>query len=167
MGKIERIVLHCSDSPFGSTHLIDEWHRQRGWWCIGYNWVILNGYLRDTESYWGIVDGAICPGRDIDCNKSLDKSEVGAHVYGFNRNSVGICLIGKNREYTSKQLSSLKLLLSDLLNKFELTTSQIVGHYELDESKTCPGLDMDIYRSYQKAFPGDEESSWAAILLGY
>jgi hypothetical protein len=53
---------------------IRRWHvQQRGWRDIGYHWVIDR-------------DGAVAPGRK--------ETEVGAHVEGHNRGTIGICLLG-------------------------------------------------------------------------
>ena len=74
--KIDKIIIHCSASKEGQNMTvgqIDKMHRQRGFACIGYHYVI---YL----------DGSIHEGRDI--------SKVGAHTTGYNINSIGICYIG-------------------------------------------------------------------------
>ena len=74
--KIDKIIIHCSASREGqnvTVEQIDKMHRQRGFACIGYHYVI---YL----------DGSIHEGRDI--------SKVGAHTTGYNTGSIGICYIG-------------------------------------------------------------------------
>jgi len=141
---INLIVLHCSDSFYGSAVLIDKWHKERGWRCIGYHFIILNGYP-DEESFrlkrpkfW--LDGTIEEGRPPDTP--------GAHVKGYNQNSIGICLIGK-RQFTQRQLLSLAKLLEKL--KTDYPAVRLVGHYELikpgDTPKTCPNIDMEWFRN--------------------
>jgi hypothetical protein len=85
MRVIDTIVIHQSDSGFGTASLIDEWHRARGWSGIGYHRVILNGWVTHTE-FRPECDGMIQAGRALEC--------VGAHVRGHNATSIGICLIG-------------------------------------------------------------------------
>ena len=43
MREISKIILHCSDSEWGSASVIDQWHKERGWTEIGYHYVITNG----------------------------------------------------------------------------------------------------------------------------
>ncbi|HHD11115.1 MAG TPA: hypothetical protein ENK42_01615 [Deltaproteobacteria bacterium] len=83
MRRIDKIIIHCSASDFGSAALIDRWHRERCWRMIGYYYVILNGY-RKKGRYNKDDDGLIEPGRPIE--------EIGAHCRGQNRTSIGICL---------------------------------------------------------------------------
>lgn len=142
--RIELIVVHCSDSIFGNAELIDMWHRRRGWRCIGYHFVILNGYP-DVESYdlkrpqfW--VNGVVEAGRPV--------NQIGAHARGgHNQHSVGICLIGK-RQFTQQQFRSLVDLVGKLRRDYP--RANLVGHYELlrpgDPPKTCPNMDMDWVR---------------------
>ena len=43
MRKINQIIVHCSATPEGkdfTVQQIDAWHRQRGFRCIGYHYVI-------------------------------------------------------------------------------------------------------------------------------
>ena len=74
--KITGIVIHCSATKPGSranAEDIDRWHRARGFKGIGYHFVIL-------------PDGTIEDGRPLE--------QAGAHVSGFNKNTIGICYIG-------------------------------------------------------------------------
>ena len=142
--KIDLIVLHCSFSRFGNATLIDEWHKERGWRGIGYHYVIQNGYP-DEESFklkrpHFNLDGEIEEGRPVD--------RIGAHVRDHNRNSLGICLIGK-RSFTGLQFRSLHRLI-DRISK-EHPEARLVGHYELltknDPPKSCPDIDMGWLRN--------------------
>jgi len=143
MRNITKIVLHCSDSDFGDSTLIDGWHKARGWKGIGYHYVILNGYpdeasfKRRRPQFWR--DGEVQSGRALD--------EVGAHVKGANVGTVGICLVGKD-QFTAGQFASLAKLRGEL--KANLGELQLVGHYEAqgpgDPPKSCPNLDMDWIR---------------------
>ena len=146
MPKINKIIVHCSDSSFGSSDDIRNWHKERGWRDIGYHFVIPNGNLGQGLRI-DSMDGSIETGRTLDGDNKLFKNEVGAHAYGFNSDSIGVCLIGTDR-YTDKQMLSLKLLLSDLMLQFSINKENILGHRELKGvAKTCPtGLDMDKLR---------------------
>ena len=140
--KIDTIVIHCSDSDWGCASVIDKWHRERDpdpFDRIGYHFVINNAYPDgvDKKPNWE-RDGLIEHGRDI--------ADKGAHVRGHNATSIGICLIGK-RSFTGKQFDSLKDLYRFLCKEVG-NTMRVVGHYELDSSKTCPNIDADWLRTH-------------------
>ena len=43
MRKIDKVIIHCSATPEGKDYTvedIDRWHRERGFDCIGYHYVI-------------------------------------------------------------------------------------------------------------------------------
>jgi hypothetical protein len=139
----KRIIIHCSDSPYGNTNVIRDWHvNGNGWDDIGYHYTILNGMI-GPRFYLRICDGSIEAGRPIDGDNIIENGEKGAHAYGYNSNSIGICLIGKDK-FTPNQLHSLALLINELKKRFDI--EEILGHYEVDPKKTCPNLDMDMIR---------------------
>ena len=73
MRKIKEIIIHCSATREGRDYTvadIDRWHRERGFFCIGYHFVIYR-------------DGSIHVGRSVE--------EVGAHCKGHNTVSIGVC----------------------------------------------------------------------------
>lgn len=122
---VKYIVVHCSATraghDIGATE-IDAMHKKRGWGRIGYHRVIR-------------IDGTIEAGRSL--------NEVGAHVYGHNRSSIGICLVGgiddKGRPsttFTPAQLASLAGLLEDLRPMFP--GAEVLGHRDLS-----PDIDGD------------------------
>lgn len=129
---INKIILHCSDTPTGRdvrAHEIDEWHSHR--WSagasgkfIGYHWVIC-------------IDGTIEMGRPL--------SEPGVHCKGQNRNSIGICLIGRGL-YNKEQYDALYYILDEMCKMYNLEAKQVFGHCEFNEQKSCPILDMDVIR---------------------
>lgn len=126
---VKFLVVHCSASPPKvkvDRNVIDRWHRERGFLCIGYHFVIRR-------------DGVVEKGRELD--------EVGAHVAGHNAESIGICLAGGvNAEmkpednFTDDQYAALALVLRDLLKTY--TRAAIVGHTQLDPKKACPSFDV-------------------------
>ena len=124
MREINRIIIHCAATPNGREfHAsdIDRWHRERGWRCIGYHYVIA-------------LDGAIEDGRPVE--------EIGAHCKGYNHDSIGICLIGTD-QFTASQWRAL----NDLLRR--LTANHpgisIHGHNEFNPHKTCPGFPVQTW----------------------
>lgn len=137
MKKPTGIAIHCSDSEFGSSILIDQWHREKGWDNVGYHFVIPNGQI-ENDHYLECMDGTIERGRDI--HKS------GAHVQGYN-DEIGICLIGV-KHFTPRQFIALKRLISELMIEFGIKKERVKGHYEyLGVTKLCPNFDVSQLRA--------------------
>ncbi len=136
MRTISAIIVHCSASIWGNVSMIDRWHKEKNWKGIGYHYVILNGRLTKWD-YKSDKDGQLELGRDLE--------KVGAHVHEHNENSIGICVIG-NDKFSRLQHMTLITTLLLLMNSFGLSAENVKGHYELDENKTCPNMDMDILR---------------------
>lgn len=131
MRYIDKIVIHCSDSSFGNAVLIDKWHKENGCNGIGYHYVITNGYVT-PDHFDHLSDGIIETGRSIYWE--------GAHVKGHNKNSIGICLIGKSGQFTDYQYSALTRLIGKLRESYP--DSKIMFHSDLDRNKPhCPGID--------------------------
>lgn len=136
--QIKRIILHCSASAWGDASAIDKWHKERGWEGIGYHYVIVGGRVAASR-YDPNADGWVQKGRPIETQ--------GAHCLGHNEDSIGVCLIGE-RHFTPEQLlTALPVVLASLLKEYGLTVDDIYGHYELDDKKTCPNIEMNRYRA--------------------
>lgn len=129
--EIKEIIVHCAATPEGKDFTvedIDRWHRERGFNCIGYHYVI---YL----------DGSIHNGRDL--------NKAGAHCTGHNSKSIGVCYIGgvakdgktPKDTRTKEQKESLLLLLRELKAKFP--KAKIHGHREF-ANKACPSFDASV-----------------------
>lgn len=122
MRSINKIIIHCADTPKGinfNASDIDRWHKERGWNGIGYHFVIL-------------LDGTIQLGRNV--------KKQGAHTKGHNKNSIGICYIGGGNgedTRTIEQKNALFCLIQDLLIEYPKAT--IHGHNEFSK-KTCPNF---------------------------
>lgn len=133
MRRISRIIVHTSDSP-DSLNIgfkeINQWHKERGWLdkssniSCGYHYIVRR-------------NGKIEAGRP--------ESSVGAHCYGYNRESIGICWVGRDK-MTPKQDKALRMLVREIQDKYGVNLSKIQGHYELNEGKTCPNFDMNEFR---------------------
>ena len=153
--EFSKAWLHCSDSPYGSALIFNEWHKARGWGGIGYHFVVGNGWTSpDMQAPWGALDGCIEAGRALDDDRDCESAEVGAHVYGFNSGSVGVVLVGKTK-FTMMQLLHSRSLLIELSNRLGFPLEEVYGHYEaglLDAryatTKTCPNIPMEHYRDY-------------------
>lgn len=144
MKRIENIILHCSDSAWGSASEIRRWHLANGWKDIGYHFVICNGQIR-PDFYVPEIDGSLEVGRYLDGDSFISDNEVGAHTLGYNANSIGIVFIGKNR-FSEAQFWKGKNLVEFLLNKYSLKASDVYGHYEKQKGKLCPCFEMNWYR---------------------
>ena len=89
-------------------------------------------------------DGIIESGRDLNNDAYIELKERGAHAKGFNRYSIGICMIGKDK-FTPKQFETL--ILTCLFYKKLISDIKIIGHYEVNKKKTCPNFDVNIINS--------------------
>ena len=120
--KINYLVVHCSDTPNTSELKAIEIHKMHlsfKWDGIGYHKIICR-------------DGTVENGRP--------EYWVGAHVYNFNKESLGVCLIGRDR-FTKNQFQSLETLLERWTHKYPY--AKIVGHNNFQNTKkTCPNFDV-------------------------
>jgi len=148
MRKINRIIIHCSDSNWGDVEEIRRWHtatppRGRGWIDIGYHFVILNGYSHyldwSTKNFNEKMDGVTETGRNI--------SVMGSHATGYNEDSIGICLVGV-KSFTPNQFIMLKSLVLELMQRYLVSVDNVIGHYECitAHGKTCPNFDVNKLR---------------------
>ena len=107
MRNIKYIVIHCAATKEGQEFDIsdmDKWHKARGWRMVGYHFFIK-------------LDGEVQIGRL--------ESQIGAHVAGYNKYSIGICYCGgldsngKPKDTrTDEQKKSLRKLIYALRDKY-------------------------------------------------
>lgn len=127
MRKIKELIIHCSATkPKVDVGVADirKWHIQDNHWAdIGYHYVIR-------------LDGTIEKGRP--------EWRAGAHCYGHNAHSIGICYVGGLSQQgdevdtrTDAQKNSLVKLISQLLEKYRC---EVHGHNEYSNKK-CPCFD--------------------------
>lgn len=120
---IKLLVVHCSDTNDDQdlTSIdIHKMHLDFGWDGIGYHKIITK-------------DGSVENGRP--------EFWVGAHVYGKNNCSLGVCLIGKD-QFTDMQFSALESVLKEWKQKYPL--AKIIGHCDtIKTNKTCPNFDVN------------------------
>jgi len=127
MRTIKEIIVHCSATKEGiNFHAkdINLWHKQRGWKCIGYHYVI-------------DLDGTVERGRD--------EASIGAHVTGHNRYSIGVCYIGgldvNGKPKDTRTPAQKSALLDSLfLLKQKYPKAVIYGHRDF-ANKACPCFD--------------------------
>lgn len=137
MKDIKFLVVHCA-ATYPSMDIdaawIDRIHKERGFRKIGYHYFIKR-------------DGTIEKGRP--------EWEMGAHVKGFNQNSLGICMAGGLKEgttevednFTNAQYESLESLLTTLYTKYP--EAEFAGHNDFlgHESRGCPSFDHETFFS--------------------
>lgn len=129
MRDIKKLIVHCSATPeFKDFDVEDirEWHvKGNGWSDVGYHFIIK-------------LDGTVEDGRPINIR--------GAHTFGHNKDSIGICYIGgmdkDMKEWkdtrTPEQKDSLFNLLMDL--KFQYPEAKVFGHKDFTNKKLCPSF---------------------------
>jgi len=156
--SIERIVMHCSASGYGTALEIDRWHKANGWNRIGYNLVITNGipsydcYKLKLRYPWG--NGQVEWGRAFNDNNIIEPNERGAHTLGLNSRSLGICMIGgkdghgKMHDFTPEQFHKARIVLVHLCNVLDIPFTNVIGHREFNSAKECPCFNMDKFREF-------------------
>ena len=129
---INEIIVHCSDSPWRRDDKaadIKRWHtlpppKGRGWKDIGYHYVV-------------DLDGTVERGRLI--------SKAGAHCYGHNAHSIGICYVGgrdqKGRCADTRTPEQKAAMLKLICNLLAMYNCKVVGHRDYDSRKECPCFD--------------------------
>ncbi len=132
MNKIDSIIIHCSATRAGQDigkAEINQMHVQRGYQCIGYNYVIrLDGTIEQGRSL--TIDGAHCNSK-------------GFSGVSYNKHSVGICYVGgldangkPADTRTPAQKEALRKLIADIVEVEPI--KEILGHRD-----TSPDLDGD------------------------
>ena len=130
---IDKIIIHCADTfahmDIGAAD-IRKWHtdpkpKGNGWSDIGYHFVIRR-------------NGEVEKGRALEVK--------GAHCYGQNANSIGICMAGgKGKDmraecnFTREQWAALGGLVDRLVIQYP--GAEIYGHNEFS-NKECPTFDV-------------------------
>lgn len=149
MRNIKYIVIHHSlteDNKIVNWSAIRKYHiYNNGWQDIGYHFGIEK--INENNDY------EILYGRPL--------SQQGAHTYGINNISIGICVIGNfdNEKPNEIQMKKLITLISDLMIIFKIPISNVIGHREtyvlykngiinynayLQNIKSCPGYNFSM-----------------------
>ena len=111
--------LGSMDKDKISAKVIHDWHLKRGWSGCGYHYVIRTN---------GVVE------------RGRHHKYFGAHCYGSNFESIGICVVGDfdNGLPTVEQVDSLQRLLVELAKIYRVLN--VIGHRDRNENSACPGM---------------------------
>ena len=129
------LVIHCSATRCDQDYTVEQLlrdHKMRGFRTVGYHF-----YIRRS--------GVVTQHRRL--------LEVGAHAYGFNRCSIGICYEGgmdAGGKPADTRTPEQKTQLLELLWKLHrlFPDARIVGHNELSGvKKACPCFSCSEYRA--------------------
>ena len=122
------LIVHSAATKPGmdiGVTQIRDWHKQRGWSDIGYQFVIRRS-------------GTAEAGRNIDA--------VGAHTKDHNGVSLGVCMVGgiddsgkPDANFTDAQYASLESLLTALAKAYP--GSRVRGHRNFAATH-CPSFDV-------------------------
>ena len=144
--KTKKLVLHHAAASKCSVDDVHRWHKNNGWSGIGYHFFVRK-------------DGSIWEGRPL--------KYVGAHAYGNNSDSIGVCFEGnfENEKMPDVQKEAGKELVSYILKEYPTITS-VVRHKDL-AATACPGKNFPFAEikkgktsaattptTTKKAFPG-------------
>ncbi len=125
--KIKFIAVHHSQRKIDSVKRIKNLHiKINKWEDIGYHYLI---------------------GKNGKIYKGRSEKFIGAHIYGHNKNSLGICLIGNFDEElpAKKQIQTLIKFLKQKIKKHKISVKNILGHREFPNvAKTCPGKFVNL-----------------------
>lgn len=116
--RTDKIILHHAEASVCTAEDIHRWHKQKGWAGAGYQYLVRK-------------DGKIYSLRP--------ENTVGAHAYGSNYNSIGICAEGKYMEETmpEAQKKSIIELVNYLKEKYGI---KIVQAHRQVCATSCPGV---------------------------
>lgn len=114
----KRIVVHHSDADGRLTiYQIHQMHLNKSWAGIGYHY-----YIKSDGSVW----------------KGRPENTIGAHVFDYNSESIGICLGGDFTIDlpTNEQMKSLVELIKDI--EIRYGNLEVNKHSDLNATQ-CPG----------------------------
>ncbi len=130
-GTWQAIVIHDSGSPVGTPASLDEQARSMNLQGLGHHFVVGNGN--------GIGDG------EIHIGYRWLKQSPGAHTAGsnadwYNRNAIGICLIGdgSRQKFSPAQVRRLTQLVDTLCRELDIPADRVFLHRDVGPS-TSPG----------------------------
>ena len=131
--NIDAIVIHCTASRAGQdlrASDIDKMHKERGFACIGYNYVI-------------DLDGTIEEGRKLD-RDGAHCNTAGLSGKSYNKHSIGIEYVGgldENGEpadtRTPEQIKAMVDLVYRLMDEYPI--KEVIGHRDASPDKDGDG----------------------------
>lgn len=127
-GKLEnrsstkRIILHHAEAKSCTAADIHRWHLDNGWSGIGYHFFVRK-------------DGTVYRGRPEDA--------VGAHAYGANSDSIGICFEGNFEQEIMPEVQAKSGYELVKMLKARYNISKVQAHRDVG-STNCPGKNFPI-----------------------
>ena len=146
--------MHCTATPPSmdiGAEKINEWHLAKGWSGIGYHFVVKR-------------DGTVEDGRPLE--------KAGAHVKGFNAESIGVALVGgvseddrtvSENNFPDKQIVEALRFVHNLRKEYDIPIENVMGHKEViaqithGSPKDCPVYPMENFRTALNTLKGMEE----------
>lgn len=140
-GSTKYIVLHHSEVTSKHTASdVHQWHMSKGWAGIGYHYFIAK-------------DGEIYEGRP--------HNTIGAHAYGVNSKSVGICFEGDfNKEELTDNQEKAAITLITLLS-FAYPDAKLCRHCDFTAKKNCPGNSFPFESIREKVIKAIKEMGFS------
>lgn len=119
-----KLVLHHAAASRCTAEDIHRWHLANGWSGIGYHYLVRK-------------DGSVYRGRP--------ENTVGAHAYGANSVSVGVCFEGNFEEEVmpDAQFAAGAELIVDLMRRYSLGAGAVYGHRSISAT-ACPGKNFPL-----------------------
>lgn len=116
----KRIILHHAAAINCSAEDIHRWHLNNGWSGAGYHFLV----RKNGEIY-----------------RLRPEDKVGAHAYGSNYDSIGICFEGNYMDEGMPEIQKNvgKEIVAQLKNKYNISTVQ--GHRDVNAT-SCPGINF-------------------------
>lgn len=120
--QTNRIILHHAAAENCSPEDIHRWHLNNGWAGAGYHFLV----RKDGKIY-----------------RLRPEDKVGAHAYGANYDSIGICAEGNfmEEQMPEVQKNSIKELVAYLKGKYGI--DKVQGHREVNAT-SCPRNKLSI-----------------------
>jgi len=140
---VNKIVLHCSASDVSWQDSIDS---VRDLHVAPKDQAFRWGDYKTFGKAWKDVGYHFYIRRDGEVEVGRDEQEIGAHCYGHNANSIGICLGGNVfKDFHSPQFNAARDLVLRLLKKYGLRPEDVYLHTNLDPHKSCPNFTLDQF----------------------
>ncbi len=134
MKTIDAIVIHCSATRANQDVRaadIDKWHKERGFACIGYNYVV-------------DLDGTVETGRPL-TRDGAHCNTAGLSGVSYNKHSIGICYVGgldadgnAADTRTPEQKKALSELVYKLIDQYPIV--EVIGHRDASPDKNGNGV---------------------------
>lgn len=130
---IDAIVIHASATREGQDVRmsdIDKWHKERGFACCGYHYVI-------------DLDGKVEVGRPLSMDGAHCNTK-GVSGKSYNKHSVGICYVGgldkdgnAKDTRTEAQKKAMRELIDSLMDKYPII--EVIGHRDASPDQNGDG----------------------------